>query len=40
MKNEYEEIFIESNSLENCVQDYSSFQKYIDGSKKKCGFIQ
>ena len=34
MKNKYEEMLIESNSLENLVQDYSSFQKYIDESKK------
>ena len=34
MKNKYEEIFIENNSLENLVQDYSSFQKYIDEYKK------
>jgi hypothetical protein len=35
MDNEYEEIFIENNSLNNMYQDYTNFLEYIKSSKNK-----
>jgi hypothetical protein len=35
MNNEYKEIFIENDTLNDIKQDYKPFKKYIDESKNK-----